>query len=140
MKATTTAAKNIATTEKLYLSDIISKEVTVVAASGTVNAKKGHLVFMNEANGKYVANAVATSLIPTDIDTVTNKYPGAVAVLLEDADLTTSDSKVPAILSGTVFYEMIRKSGITAEACPDWVLDMYSAKQTAIKFIGYEEE
>lgn len=130
------AGTNIAITPVLYKEDIVTKEVTVKAAS-EIDARKGHLVFMTDTDGKYTANALETSLIPT---AETDESPkGAVAVLFEDVKLSTSETTARVIIAGTVYYDMVREAGIDETACPDWVLDMYSAKQTQILFLGREE-
>lgn len=127
----------VATPTTLYeVSSIKSKDITVKAES-EFTAKAGHLVFMTDTDGKYIANAVATSLIPT---ASTDESPkGAVAVLLEDTDVSTSEVTAKAIIAGVVYYDMVRAAGIDATKCPDWLLDLYSAKQSAILFLGKED-
>lgn len=133
------AANTITTTPVLYRTDIISKEATVIAGS-SLNAKAGHLLFMDITNGKYKAEALTTSLIPTtNTGTATDKFTGPVAVLLEDAALSTGDTTCKVIVFGTVYYEMVRAAGIDETKCPDWLLDKFSALQSGVRFIGKEE-
>lgn len=132
------AANTITTTPVLYRTDIISKEATVIADS-SLAAKAGHLLFMDITNGKYKAKAATTSLIPTGSGAVTDNFTGPVAVLLEDAALSTSDTTCKVIAFGTVYYEMVRAAGIDETKCPDWLLDKFSALQSGVRFIGKEE-
>lgn len=122
------------------IEDIRTKDVTVNVASA-LELKAGHLLFMDITTGKYKADAVTTSLIPTTgTGTATDKFTGPVAVLLEDTSLkATTDTTVKAIIAGTVYYSFVRNSGIKDTACPDWLLDKFSALQTQVLFLGKEE-
>lgn len=128
------------------IEDIRTKDVTVNAASA-LELKAGHLLFMDIQTGKYTAVAATTSLIPTEEsgggeggDVVADAYNGPVAVLLEDTSIKASnDTTVKVIIAGTVYYSFVRNSGINETACPDWLLDKFSALQTQVLFLGKEE-
>lgn len=126
------------------IEDIRTKDVTVNAASA-LELKAGHLLFMDITTGKFKAVAATTSLKATKSDsepavTITDAYNGPVAVLLEDTSLkATTDTTVKAIIAGTVYYSFVRNSGINDTACPDWLLDKFSALQTQVLFLGKEE-
>ena len=125
------------------IEDIRTKDVTVNAASA-LELKAGHLLFMDITTGKFTAVAATTSLKPTKAGgapaTITDTYNGPVAVLLEDTSLkATTDTTVKAIIAGTVYYSFVRNSGINDTACPDWLLDKFSALQTQVLFLGKEE-
>lgn len=134
-------ANVIATDKEMFdISTIKSKKVTVIAGS-SFEAKKGHLVFMDDTTGKYTAYPVSQSLIPVEgeDETPDTSPKGAVGVLMEDASLSTGDTTVLVAIAGTVFYDFVRAAGIDATKAPDWVLDMYSAKQSQILFLGKED-
>lgn len=116
---------------KYDISSITSADVSVKGVAAG-DFKAGHLIFMG-ADGTYVANAVDTDLTDTAAPT------DAVAVLLEDVTLGTTASTARAILAGKVWYDFIRDAGITEESCPDWLLQSYSAKQSAILFVDAKE-
>ena len=87
------AETTIAMTRPKWVVDTIrSRDVTVKAASGTINAKAGHLVF-KQADGSYKAYALSTTSA-----TITDMV--AVGVLAEDVTLTTTGAKARVIEAG----------------------------------------
>lgn len=82
----------------------VSAVVDVVASTGTIAAKRGHLVV--SVSGKWTAYPVATSPLTADYE--------AVGVLLEDANLSTTAVKARVLYAGQVWEQFIRDAGITA--------------------------
>ena len=107
---------------------IRSREVTVKASAGTIEAKAGHLVF-KQADGSYKAYPVATASASI--------YVG---VLGEDATLKTAGATVRVIESGIVYINAVRDAGIAATAIADDVIRNYGANLTAIVFDDYRKE
>lgn len=108
---------------------IFSRDVVVKAASGTLDAMAGHLVY-KQADGSYKAYAVGTTI----------SDEGMVGVLGEDATLSTSASTCRVIEAGLVYIEAVRAAGIEASKVSDDTLRGYSANRTAIVFTDYKKE
>ena len=127
------AETTIAMTRPKWVVDTIrSRDVTVKAASGTTNAKAGHLVF-KQADGSYKAYALSTTS-----STITDMV--AVGVLAEDVTLTTTGAKARVIEAGIVYLQAVRDAGITADKIADDVIRNYSANLSAIVFDDYKKE
>lgn len=127
------AETTIAMTRPKWVVDTIrSRDVTVKAASGTINAKVGHLVF-KQADGSYKAYALSTTS-----STITDMV--AVGVLAEDVTLTTTGAKARVIEAGIVYLQAVRDAGITADKIADDVIRNYSANLSAIVFDDYKKE
>lgn len=109
-----------------------SRDVTVKAASGTINAKAGHLVF-KQADGSYKAYALSTASA-----SITDMV--AVGVLGEDATLTTTGAKARVIESGIVYLEAVREAGIASDKIADDVIRNYSVNLSAVVFDDYKKE
>lgn len=120
------------TRPKWVVDTIRSRDVTVKAASGTINAKAGHLVF-KQADGSYKAYALSTTS-----STITDMV--AVGVLAEDVTLTTTGAKARVIEAGIVYLQAVRDAGITADKIADDVIRNYSANLSAIVFDDYKKE
>lgn len=108
---------------------IKSRDVVVKAASGTIEAMAGHLLY-KQTDGTY--KAYATSTVVSD--------EGIVGVLGEDASLSTSAKTVRVIEEGTVYIEAVRAAGIEASKVSDDAIRNYSANRTAINFTDYKKE
>lgn len=108
---------------------IKSRDVVVKAASGTIEAMPGHLLY-KQADGTYKAYAVGTTI----------SDEGAVGVLGEAATLTTSATTCRVIEYGDVYIEAVRQAGIEASKVSDEALRGYSTNRTAINFIDYKKE
>lgn len=127
------AETTIAMTRPKWVVDTIrSRDVIVKAASGTINAKAGHLVF-KQADGSYKAYALSTAS-----STITDMV--AVGVLAEDVTLTTTGAKARVIEAGIVYLQAVRDAGITADKIADDVIRNYSANLSAIVFDDYKKE
>lgn len=101
----------IATPGRTYDSETaLSVVASVSTASGTVNAKAGHLL-AHTASG-WVAAAVATNPLGT---TGIN----GLGVLLEDASLGTTAKNVQVMYYGFVSLDFIREAGFTAAVVSD---------------------
>ena len=111
---------------------IRSREVTVKASAGTIEAKAGHLVF-KQADGSYKAYPVATA--STSITDAV--YVG---VLGEDVTLKTTGATARVIESGIVYINAVRDAGIAATAIADDVIRNYGANLTEIVFDDYKKE
>lgn len=117
---------------KWVVDTIKSRDVTVKASAGTIEAKAGHLVF-KQTDGTYKAYPVSTasgSISDTDY----------VGVLGEDATLKTTGAVVRVIESGIVYLNAVREAGITADKISDDVIRMFSANRTAIVFDDFKKE
>ena len=108
---------------------IKSRDVVVKAASGTIEAMAGHLLY-KQADGTYKAYATAT--VVSD--------EGLVGVLGADAKLTTSGVTCRVIEYGDVYIEAVRQAGIDASKVSDEAIRGYSANRTGINFIDYKKE
>lgn len=108
---------------------IKSRDVVVKAASGTIEAVAGHLLY-KQADGTYKAYAVGTTI----------SDEGNVGVLAEDASLTTAAKTCRVIEQGIVYVEAVRVAGIEASKVSDDTLFGYSANRTAINFTDYKKE
>ena len=127
------AETTIAMTRPKWVVDTIrSRDVTVKAASGTSNAKGGHLVF-KQADGSYKAYALSTTS-----STITDMV--AVGVLAEDVTLTTTGAKARVIEAGIVYLQAVRDAGITADKITDDVIRNYSTNLSKIIFDDYKKE
>ena len=127
------AETTIAMTRPKWVVDTIrSRDVTIKSASGTINAKAGHLVF-KQADGSYKAYALSTAS-----STITDMV--AVGVLAEDVTLTTTGAKARVIEAGIVYLQAVRDAGITADKIADDVIRNYSANLSAIVFDDYKKE
>ena len=120
------------TRPKWVVETIRSRDVTVKAASGTINAKAGHLVFKQE-DGSYKAYPVATAA-----SAITET--GYVGVLGEEVSLKTTGSTARVIEGGIVFIQAVRDAGIAADKIGDDVIRMYSANRSSIVFDDYKKE
>lgn len=83
----------------------LSFDESVVASSGTISAKAGHV--LGCISGTWKAYAVGT-----DVTAQTNLK--AIGILLEDADLTTTASTVRVLEVGKVWEAFVRDAGITS--------------------------
>ena len=83
----------------------LSYKVGVVASSGTIDAKAGHLLAM--ISGVWTAYAVGT-------DATAQTGVQAIGVLLEDAALTTTSADFQVLYAGKVWEDFIRDAGILA--------------------------
>ena len=109
-----------------------SRDVTVKASAGTINAKPGHLVYKQE-DGSYKAYPVSTAS-----GSITET--GYVGVLGEEVTLKTTGVTARVIESGIVYLDAVRDAGITSDKIGDEVIRMYSANQSAIVFDDYKKE
>lgn len=82
----------------------LSYKVNVVASTGTVEAKKGHLIALLAAG--WTAYAVGT-------DATSQTGIKAIGVLLEDASLSTVAKPVQVLYAGKVWEQFVRDAGIT---------------------------
>ena len=98
-----------------------SRDVTVKASAGTINAKPGHLVYKQE-DGSYKAYPVSTAS-----GSITET--GYVGVLGEEVTLKTTGVTARVIESGIVYLNAVRDAGITSDKIGDEVIRMYSANQ-----------
>lgn len=87
----------------------LSYKVNVVASTGTINARKGHLLAM--IAGVWTAYAVGT-------DVTAQTGVQALGVLLEDASLSTTAKAVQVLYAGKVWEQFVRDAGITATVTP----------------------
>ena len=83
----------------------LSYKVNVVASTGTIAAKKGHLLAM--ISGAWTAYAVGT-------DATEQTGVQAIGVLLEDASLSTTAKACQVLYAGKVWEQFVRDAGITA--------------------------
>lgn len=120
--------------KKFELSSI--KSITVKAKSAApLNAKAGHLLFLNTADGTYTAPALST-----DFTNTTNLPKTACVILLEDASLSTVAKNVRAIYAGNVFESFIREAGFDdEETCPLWILQMISSQLSNVVILDEKE-
>ena len=109
-----------------------SRDVSVKASAGTINAKPGHLVYKQE-DGSYKAYPVATA-------SGSISETGYVGILGEEVTLKTTGTTARVIEAGIVFINAIRDAGIAADKIGDEVIRMYSADRTAIVFDSYKKE
>ena len=114
---------------KWDVATIKSRDVVVKAASGTIEAMAGHLLY-KQADGSYKAYATSTAI----------SDEGFVGVLAEDVKLTTTGATCRVIESGYVYVDAVRQAGIEASKVSDDALFSYSANKTQITFIDYKKE
>lgn len=127
------ADTTIAMTRPKWVVDTIrSREVTVKAASATIEALAGHLVF-KQADGSYKAYATSTT-------SATIKDSTYVGVLAEPASITVAGVTVRVIEAGIVYLNAVRDAGIASSAITDEEIRNYSANLSAIVFDDYKKE
>ncbi len=80
----------------------VSAVVGVKASTGTIAAKRGHLV--SNVGGTWTAYPVGTTPLVTDYL--------ALGVLLEDANLGTTATQVRVLYAGQVWEQFVRDAGI----------------------------
>jgi len=86
--------------------------VDVKTASGSVNAKRGHLLV--NIGGAWYAYATTVNPLTQEIgETGAKKSYDAVGLLLEDATLGTTAVKVRVLYAGSVWEDFVRDAGIT---------------------------
>jgi hypothetical protein len=83
----------------------LSYKADVVASSGTIEAKAGHLLAL--ISGAWTAYAVGT-------DATAQTGIQALGVLIEDASLSTTAVKCQVLYAGKVWEEFVRNAGILA--------------------------
>lgn len=92
----------------------VGAQVPVKTASGTVNAKRGHLVV--NIGGDWYAYATTVNPLTQEIgETNSKKSYDAVGVLLdEDAALSTTATKHRVLYAGHVWEQFVRDAGIAS--------------------------
>lgn len=130
----------IGTNDVLWdIGSLKTKTVTLKAKSANVKAKKGHPVFMNPSDGSWSISAVGKLAAP--------QYGGAegaaknievIGILAEDLEIATGGTPATIIVNGLVYHDAVRNAGFDTTNCPDYLLDYYSAVQSAITFVRKE--
>lgn len=83
----------------------LSYKAEVVASSGTISAKAGHLLAM--ISGAWTAYAVGT-------DATAQSGIEALGVLIEPAELSTTAVECQVLYAGKVWEDFVRNAGILA--------------------------
>lgn len=84
---------------------MLSYKVGVVASTGTIAAKAGHLVAL--VSGAWTAYAVGT-------DATAQTGVKAIGILLEDASLSTTAKECQVMYAGKAWEQFVRDAGITS--------------------------
>ena len=117
--------------------DVTNIKSVIEPLKGTtaIDAKKGHLVFKDRANGVWTAYALSAALTAYQ---TTGDAPGPyVGVLLEDMSLTTSPQKAKIAIGGTVYITFVRDAGIDEAHCSNDLLINFM-QQTQVQFLSTE--
>lgn len=117
--------------------DVTNIKSVIEPLKGTtaIDAKKGHLVFKDRANGIWTAYALSAAL--TAYQTTADAPGPYVGVLLEDMSLTTSPQKAKIAIGGTVYITFIRDAGIDEAHCSNDLLINFM-QQTQVQFLSTE--
>ena len=117
--------------------DVTNIKSVIEPLKGTtaIDAKKGHLVFKDRANGVWTAYALSAAL--TAYQTTADAPGPYVGILLEDMSLTTSPQKAKIAIGGTVYITFVRDAGIDEAHCSNDLLINFM-QQTQVQFLSTE--